>query len=83
VDQSTLRITDNGAGFLAAARAKGGLGLRIMEYRAEMIGATFRIGSSNASGTSHRSGEGWSASFSCESSKGSANPRDFFSSPKK
>jgi len=26
VDQSMLRITDNGAGFLAAARAKGGLG---------------------------------------------------------
>jgi PAS domain S-box-containing protein len=51
VDQSTLRITDNGAGFLAAARAKGGLGLRIMEYRAEMIGATFRIGSANGKGT--------------------------------
>jgi poly(3-hydroxybutyrate) depolymerase len=51
VDQSTLRITDNGVGFLAAARAKGGLGLRIMEYRAEMIGATFRIGSANGKGT--------------------------------
>jgi signal transduction histidine kinase len=44
-DESTLKITNNGAEFPAGANAKGGLGLRIMEYRAEMIGATLKISS--------------------------------------
>jgi signal transduction histidine kinase len=46
-----LRIWNDGAEFLADARAKGGLGLRIMQYRAEMIGATLKISSANGKGT--------------------------------
>jgi len=50
-DESTLKITNNGAEFPAGANAKGGLGLRIMEYRADMIGATLKIGSAKGKGT--------------------------------
>jgi signal transduction histidine kinase len=50
-DESTLKITNNGAEFPAGANAKGGLGLRIMEYRADMIGATLKIGSTKGKGT--------------------------------
>jgi signal transduction histidine kinase len=50
-DQLKLRVWDDGAGFLEGARAEGGLGLRIMEYRAEMIGAALKIGSANRKGT--------------------------------
>ena len=50
-DQLTLRITNNGIEFPPDANAKGGLGLRIMEYRAEMIGATLKIGSTKNSST--------------------------------
>jgi len=38
-----LAITDDGAGLPADARAKKGMGLRIMDYRARMVGATFDI----------------------------------------
>jgi signal transduction histidine kinase len=51
VGQLTLRIWNGGAGFLAGASAKGGLGLRIMQYRAEMIGGTLKIVSTNGKGT--------------------------------
>ncbi len=51
VDQLTLKIWNDGAEFLAGASAKGGLGLRIMQYRAEMIGATLKIVSANGEGT--------------------------------
>ena len=44
-DQLTLRIWNNGAEFTAGASAEGGLGLRIMQYRAEMIGATLKVSS--------------------------------------
>ena len=44
-NQLTLRIWNNGAEFPAGASAEGGLGLRIMQYRAEMIGATLKISS--------------------------------------
>jgi len=44
-DQLTLRIWNNGAEFPAGASAEGGLGLRIMQYRAEMIGATLKVSS--------------------------------------
>jgi PAS domain S-box-containing protein len=44
-DQLTLRIWNNGVEFPAGASAEGGLGLRIMQYRAEMIGATLKISS--------------------------------------
>jgi signal transduction histidine kinase len=51
VGQLTLRIWNGGAEFLAGASAKGGLGLRIMQYRAEMIGGTLKIVSANGEGT--------------------------------
>lgn len=38
-----LSISDDGVGLPADARAKNGMGLRIMGYRASMIGATFDI----------------------------------------
>ncbi|HYY31793.1 MAG TPA: GAF domain-containing protein [Chthoniobacterales bacterium] len=44
-DQLTLRIWNNGAEFPSGATGKGGLGLRIMQYRAEMIGATLKFAS--------------------------------------
>ena len=50
-DRATLTITDDGAGFPAGASATGGLGLRIMKYRAEMIGASLRIGPADSKGT--------------------------------
>jgi signal transduction histidine kinase len=50
-DQSTLRIWNNGAEFPARASAEGGLGLRIMQYRAEMIGAILKISSAIGKGT--------------------------------
>jgi PAS domain S-box-containing protein len=45
-----LIIQDNGHGFSNEAQLSPGLGLRIMRYRADMIGASFSI-ESNASGT--------------------------------
>ena len=51
VGQLTLSIWNGGAGFLAGASAKGGLGLRIMQYRADMIGGTLKIVSANGKGT--------------------------------
>ena len=50
-DQLTLRIWNNGAEFPADTSAQGGLGLRIMQYRAEMIGATLKISSAIRKGT--------------------------------
>jgi signal transduction histidine kinase len=38
-----LTVTDDGTGLPADARTKKGMGLRIMNYRAGMIGATFDI----------------------------------------
>jgi two-component system sensor kinase FixL len=38
-----LSVTDDGTGLPADARTKKGMGLRIMDYRAGMIGATFDI----------------------------------------
>ena len=46
-----LAVTDDGAGLSADARAKKGMGLRIMDYRAGMIGATFDIQNLPAGGT--------------------------------
>jgi PAS domain S-box-containing protein len=39
----TLRIADNGVGLPAAAPLGPGMGLKIMKYRADMIGARFEI----------------------------------------
>jgi signal transduction histidine kinase len=49
--QSTLKITDDGTGCPAGANTSSGLGLRIMQYRAEIIGATLRVGPANGKGT--------------------------------
>jgi signal transduction histidine kinase len=38
-----LSVTDDGTGLSLDARTKNGMGLRIMDYRAGMIGATFDI----------------------------------------
>jgi signal transduction histidine kinase len=38
-----LAVTDDGIGLPADARAKKGMGLRIMDYRADLIGAAFDI----------------------------------------
>ena len=46
-----LAVTDDGVGLPADARAKKGLGLRIMDYRARMVGATFDLQNLPAGGT--------------------------------
>ena len=46
-----LRITDDGAGIESADPPVTGMGLKIMRYRAEMIGARFEIGSNAPRGT--------------------------------
>jgi PAS domain S-box-containing protein len=47
-----LIVTDNGSGFLKNERAESGMGLRIMGYRAGMIGATLEIRPARGKGTS-------------------------------
>jgi two-component system, LuxR family, sensor kinase FixL len=39
----TLTVRDNGIGFAPGESPRGGMGLRIMKYRADAIGADFRI----------------------------------------
>jgi PAS domain S-box-containing protein len=39
----SLRITDNGVGLKPAVASAAGMGLKIMKYRADMIGAKFEI----------------------------------------
>ena len=46
-----LRITDDGAGIESADPPVTGMGLKIMRYRASMIGARFEIGSNAPRGT--------------------------------
>ena len=50
-DGFTLRITDNGLGFVRTAPSSSGMGLKIMKYRADMIGAKFEIAASTPCGT--------------------------------
>ncbi|HTD73449.1 MAG TPA: PAS domain S-box protein [Steroidobacteraceae bacterium] len=45
-----LRITDNGVGFVRTAPSPSGMGLKIMKYRADMIGAKFEIASNKPQG---------------------------------
>jgi len=49
--QILLTVTDDGTGLSTDARTKKGMGLRIMDYRAGMIGATFDIQNLPAGGT--------------------------------
>jgi len=46
-----LAVTDDGTGLPADARTKTGMGLRIMDYRASMIGGTLYIQNLSAGGT--------------------------------
>jgi len=46
----TLRITDNGVGFVRTAPSGSGMGLKIMKYRADMIGAKFEIAANEPRG---------------------------------
>ena len=47
-----LRITDDGVGIAVAEQAAAGMGLKIMRYRAGMIGAKIEISAgTNRSGT--------------------------------
>ena len=46
-----LSVEDNGVGISRDRLNPGGMGLRIMEYRARMIGADFRIASAGPRGT--------------------------------
>jgi len=46
-----LTVKDDGAGFSQDGRSIEGMGLRIMEYRADMIGAMLRIDSLKGEGT--------------------------------
>jgi PAS domain S-box-containing protein len=50
-DQVILQITDNGKGFAYAHPETTGMGLRIMRYRAELIGAQLTIGPAEPRGT--------------------------------
>jgi PAS domain S-box-containing protein len=47
----TLRITDNGVGLVRTAPCTSGLGLKIMKYRSDMIGAKFEITANEPRGT--------------------------------
>jgi signal transduction histidine kinase len=46
-----LRIRDDGAGFDKSQRRPGGMGLRIMEYRARELGGQLTISSAQGTGT--------------------------------
>ena len=46
-----LTVRDDGSGFEVASRNQSGLGLRIMNYRAKMIGGSLEVESSPAAGT--------------------------------
>ncbi|PWT77783.1 MAG: hypothetical protein C5B58_16270 [Acidobacteria bacterium] len=50
-DELILTVKDDGAGFSQDGRGIEGMGLRIMEYRADMIGAMLRIDSLKGEGT--------------------------------
>jgi len=49
-DGFSLRITDNGLGFSPATVSTSGMGLKIMTYRADMIGAKFEISANQPHG---------------------------------
>ena len=50
-DQIRLRVYDNGSGFDVAQAQNGGMGLRIMQYRARVIGGSFDVSSTVDRGT--------------------------------
>jgi PAS domain S-box-containing protein len=50
-DKSTLKVSNDGKGFSGSIAKKKGLGLKIMEYRANMIGGSLNIGKGRKGGT--------------------------------
>ena len=50
-DRWQLTVQDNGAGFQTAVKGRTGLGIRIMKYRAKVIGATLSLHSELQRGT--------------------------------
>ncbi|MBV9761318.1 MAG: PAS domain S-box protein [Acidobacteriaceae bacterium] len=50
-DSGVLTVLDNGCGIPEAPRSRTGIGLRIMEYRAGMIGGRLRVERGKANGT--------------------------------
>jgi len=44
-------VQDNGAGFVPSNSGRSGMGIRIMRYRAKVIGATLDLQSQVAQGT--------------------------------
>lgn len=50
-DRLMLTVTDNGEGGANLQRAENGMGLRVMKYRADLIGASLEIHSSPKKGT--------------------------------
>ena len=50
----TLTIEDDGRGIMPAAQTRGGMGMKIMRYRASIIGALLEIGARQQGGTSVR-----------------------------
>ncbi|HEY5770386.1 MAG TPA: ATP-binding protein, partial [Terrimicrobium sp.] len=51
VSETRLTITDDGCGLPPPADRSGGMGLRIMRYRAELIGAVLTIEPAKGAGT--------------------------------
>ncbi len=50
-DRHSLSVRDDGRGFSSSAKAQGGMGIRIMQYRARVIGANLTLQSTPGSGT--------------------------------
>jgi PAS domain S-box-containing protein len=50
-DRYSLTVRDDGKGFSTLGKANTGMGIRIMEYRARVIGANFTLHSAPGSGT--------------------------------
>jgi two-component system, LuxR family, sensor kinase FixL len=50
-DRLKLTVQDNGAGFTASNSGRSGMGIRIMRYRAKVIGATLDLQSQLNQGT--------------------------------
>ncbi len=50
-DRWKLTVQDNGTGFQTAVKGRSGLGVRIMKYRAKVIGATLNVQSELQRGT--------------------------------
>lgn len=50
-DRFALHVRDDGRGFVVHGKAHAGMGIRIMQYRARVIGATLNLRSAPGSGT--------------------------------